>query len=164
MDLIPLIKSWTLECGRDTMTIDAVLNAQNPGLNPELIRAAFCEKYPHHDTLKAQYAYCLLRDNRAEEALVILQNLLEKSPDLFCARTYLVEIATTLKRLELAKHYINTAEVPLSIHAGIYLKWQNALASYYKATGEKAHQKVARKRAQQALDAIREEIEESFDD
>ena len=126
--------------------------------------ADFCEKYPHHDTLKAQYAYCLLRDNRAEEALVILQNLLEKSPDLFCARTYLVEIATKLKQLELAKHYIDTAEVPLSIHAGIYLKWQNALASYYKATDEKAHQKVARKRAQQALDAIREEIEESFDD
>ena len=63
-----------------------------------------------------------------------------------------------------AKHYIDTAEVPLSIHAGIYLKWQNALASYYKATDEKAHQKVARKRAQRALDVIREEIEESFDD
>lgn len=46
VDLIPLIKSWTLECGRDTMTLDAVLNAQNPGLNPELIRAAFCEIYP----------------------------------------------------------------------------------------------------------------------
>ena len=46
VDLIPLIKSWTLECGRDTMTLDAVLNAQNPGLNPELIRAAFCERYP----------------------------------------------------------------------------------------------------------------------
>ena len=31
---------------RDTMTLDAVLAAQNPGLNPELIRAAFCETYP----------------------------------------------------------------------------------------------------------------------
>lgn len=46
VDLIPLIKSWTLECGRDTMTLDAVVCAQNPGLNPELIRSAFCELYP----------------------------------------------------------------------------------------------------------------------
>ena len=46
VDLIPLIKSWNLECGRDTMTLDAVLCAQNPGLNPELIRSAFCDLYP----------------------------------------------------------------------------------------------------------------------
>ena len=48
VDLIPLIKSWNLECGRDTMTLDAVLSAQNPGLNPELIRAAFCDAYPEY--------------------------------------------------------------------------------------------------------------------
>lgn len=46
VDIIPLIKSWNLECGRDTMTLSAVLSAQNPGLNPELIRAAFCERWP----------------------------------------------------------------------------------------------------------------------
>ena len=46
VDLIPLIYSWNLEVQRDTMTLDAVLAAQNPGLNPELIRAAFCETYP----------------------------------------------------------------------------------------------------------------------
>lgn len=48
VDLIPLIKSWNLECGRDTMTLDTVLSAQNPGLNPELIRSAFCESYPQY--------------------------------------------------------------------------------------------------------------------
>ena len=48
VDLIPLIKSWSLECGRDTMTLNAVLSAQNPGLNPELIRSAFCEIYPQY--------------------------------------------------------------------------------------------------------------------
>ena len=42
VDLIPLIHSWNLEVQRDTMTLDAVLAAQNPGL----IRAAFCETYP----------------------------------------------------------------------------------------------------------------------
>lgn len=46
VDLIPLIRSWNLECQSDTMTLDAVLCAQNPGLNPELIRAAFCAAYP----------------------------------------------------------------------------------------------------------------------
>ena len=46
VDLIPLVKSWNLECQSDTMTLDAVLSAQNPGLNPELLRAAFCESYP----------------------------------------------------------------------------------------------------------------------
>ena len=48
VDLIPLIKSWNVECGRDTMTLNAVLSAQNPGLNPELIRSTFCELYPQH--------------------------------------------------------------------------------------------------------------------
>ena len=46
VDLIPLIRSWSLECRSDAMALDAVLSAQNPGLNPELIRAAFCEAYP----------------------------------------------------------------------------------------------------------------------
>ena len=46
VDLIPQIRSWRLECQSDTMTVDLVLSAQNPGLNPELIRAAFCEAYP----------------------------------------------------------------------------------------------------------------------
>lgn len=45
VDLIPLIRSWNLECQSDTMTLDAVVSAQNPGLNPELIRAAFCSAY-----------------------------------------------------------------------------------------------------------------------
>lgn len=47
VDLIPLIKSWRIECQSDTMTLDAVLAAQNPGLNPELIRSAFCEAHPN---------------------------------------------------------------------------------------------------------------------
>lgn len=46
VDLIPLIRRWNLECQSDTLTLDAVVSAQNPGLNPELIRAAFCSAYP----------------------------------------------------------------------------------------------------------------------
>ena len=45
VDLIPLIKEWTVEGRRDTLVLDAVLAAQNPGLNPELIRAAFCDEF-----------------------------------------------------------------------------------------------------------------------
>ena len=46
VDLIPLIRSWSLECQSDAMALDLVVSAQNPGLNPELIRSAFCEEYP----------------------------------------------------------------------------------------------------------------------
>ena len=46
VDLIPLIRSWHVEGRRDTLMVDVVLAAQNPGLNPELIRAAFCEEFP----------------------------------------------------------------------------------------------------------------------
>ena len=46
VDLIPLIQRFNLECQSDTLTLDAVVRAQNPGLNPELIRAAFCREYP----------------------------------------------------------------------------------------------------------------------
>lgn len=46
VDLIPLLRSWNLECQSDTMTLDIVVAAQNPGLNPELLRATFCEVYP----------------------------------------------------------------------------------------------------------------------
>ena len=28
------------------MTLDVVVSAQNPGLNPELLRGAFCRSYP----------------------------------------------------------------------------------------------------------------------
>ncbi len=46
VDLIPLIRGWNLECQSDTLTLDILVRAQNPGLNPELLRAAFCECYP----------------------------------------------------------------------------------------------------------------------
>ena len=49
VDLIPLIRSYSLECQSDTMTMDAVVSAQNPGLNPELIRSAFCAAYPQFE-------------------------------------------------------------------------------------------------------------------
>ena len=46
VDLLALIRSWNLECQSDTMTLDAIVSAQNPGMNPELLRAAFCQEYP----------------------------------------------------------------------------------------------------------------------
>ena len=49
LDLIPLIRSYNLECQSDTMTLDMVVSAQNPGVNPELIRSAFCAAYPQFE-------------------------------------------------------------------------------------------------------------------
>ena len=48
VDIIQLIRSWRIECQCDAIMTDLVLSAQNPGLNPELIRAAFCTEYPEY--------------------------------------------------------------------------------------------------------------------
>ena len=45
-DIIPLIRRWTLTAGEGNITLDLVLSAQNPGLNPVVIRDAFCAEYP----------------------------------------------------------------------------------------------------------------------
>lgn len=46
VDIIPLIHGQCkLEAGERELRLRAVLAAQNPGLNPELIRAAFCREY-----------------------------------------------------------------------------------------------------------------------
>ncbi len=46
VDLIPLIHRATVESRRDMLALDLVLSAQNPGLNPELICKAACERFP----------------------------------------------------------------------------------------------------------------------
>lgn len=46
VDLIPLIAKSTVEEGRDTIALDLVLKAQNPGLNPELLLAAIRANCP----------------------------------------------------------------------------------------------------------------------
>lgn len=46
LDLIPLIARSTVEERRDTITLDLILRAQNPGLNPSLLVQTICERYP----------------------------------------------------------------------------------------------------------------------
>ncbi|MPM60864.1 hypothetical protein SDC9_107718 [bioreactor metagenome] len=46
VDIIPLIRKCSFEERRDTVTMDAVLRAQNPGLNPELLVGALRETCP----------------------------------------------------------------------------------------------------------------------
>ena len=46
VDLIPRIRSWDLERGEGKLVLHAVLSAQNPGLNPELILLAFRQEHP----------------------------------------------------------------------------------------------------------------------
>jgi radical SAM-linked protein len=46
VDIIPLIRKLSFEEQWDTITIDAVLRAQNPGLNPELLMTALRDAYP----------------------------------------------------------------------------------------------------------------------
>ena len=46
VNLIPLIAQATVEERRDTITLDLVLRAQNPGLNPDLVVAAIRQECP----------------------------------------------------------------------------------------------------------------------
>ena len=46
VDIIPRIKQWKQEKVGNSIILDTVLVAQNPGLNPELICAALREEYP----------------------------------------------------------------------------------------------------------------------
>ena len=48
VDIIPNISSWSIKCQRGAMVADLVTSAQNPGLNPELIRTAFCAEHPEY--------------------------------------------------------------------------------------------------------------------
>lgn len=46
VDIIPLVKSYSItECGEKIM-LDVVICAQNPGLNPQLLLTAFEKEYP----------------------------------------------------------------------------------------------------------------------
>ena len=46
VDLIPLIRQATVEERRDTITLDLIVKAQNPGLNPELVVGAIRRHCP----------------------------------------------------------------------------------------------------------------------
>ncbi len=46
VDIIPLVKSFSITEENGAWILDAVLSAQNPGLNPQLLTAAFGREYP----------------------------------------------------------------------------------------------------------------------
>ena len=47
VDVIPLVKSFAVETGENAVVLDAVLSAQNPGLNPQVLLTALAGEYPH---------------------------------------------------------------------------------------------------------------------
>jgi pimeloyl-ACP methyl ester carboxylesterase len=48
LDIIPMVKEWTLEEGENQMVFRARIAAQNPGLNPSLILDTFAAEHPEH--------------------------------------------------------------------------------------------------------------------
>ncbi len=46
LDIIPMIQSWTVEQGEGALTWNAVIKAQNPGLNPSLVVDALVKLHP----------------------------------------------------------------------------------------------------------------------
>lgn len=55
LDIMPMIHRFSLLEEGSHLVINALLTAQNPGLNPELIRGAFVEAYPQ---FAPDYMYC----------------------------------------------------------------------------------------------------------
>lgn len=47
VDVIPLVKSFIITEEKDKVVLDAVISAQNPGLNPQLLITAFEREYPN---------------------------------------------------------------------------------------------------------------------
>lgn len=47
VDVIPLVKSFAITEGKNMVVLDAVISAQNPGLNPQLLITAFEREYPN---------------------------------------------------------------------------------------------------------------------
>ncbi len=46
VDVIPLVKSFSVTDEKDAVILDAVISAQNPGLNPQLLVSALEREYP----------------------------------------------------------------------------------------------------------------------
>ena len=47
VDVIPLLRSFTVEAGENEVVLDTVISAQNPGLNPQVLLTALTREYPH---------------------------------------------------------------------------------------------------------------------
>lgn len=47
IDVIPLVKSFSVTEQKDVVVLNAVISAQNPGLNPQLLVTAFEREYPN---------------------------------------------------------------------------------------------------------------------
>lgn len=52
VDIIPLVKSFSMTEEKDMVVLDALISAQNPGLNPQLLMTALEREYP---TLKPDF-------------------------------------------------------------------------------------------------------------
>ena len=49
VDIAPMIRDISFTQGENVLRAAVTVQAQNPGLNPELIRAAFCAAYPQFE-------------------------------------------------------------------------------------------------------------------
>lgn len=63
VDIIPLVKSFAITENGDELHLTAVIAAQNPGLNPQLLLKAFTENYPDLAPDFVRYHRCAVYDN-----------------------------------------------------------------------------------------------------
>lgn len=62
VDIIPLVKSFSITENEDSVVLNAVISAQNPGLNPQLLMTAFSKAYPEQVPDFVRYHRCAVFD------------------------------------------------------------------------------------------------------
>ena len=63
VDILPLVKSFSVTSNEDYLVLNAVISAQNPGLNPQLILTALAKEYPELAPDFVRYHRCAVFDS-----------------------------------------------------------------------------------------------------
>ena len=63
VDIIPLVKSFSVTEKEGNLVLDAVINAQNPGLNPQLFMTALAKEFPRMVPDFVHYHRCAVLDS-----------------------------------------------------------------------------------------------------
>jgi tetratricopeptide (TPR) repeat protein len=118
---------------------------------------------PKSKLIQKCYAEELIRAERFEEAIAVLEKLLEFYPTFYDVYSLVIDAATCLKQYDVAASYIQAMRIPLKMNTFSYLSYQEALKGYYEAIGDKEGEAVAKKYYEFGKDFLDEFVEQLND-
>lgn len=118
---------------------------------------------PKSKLIQKCYAEELMRAERFEEAIAVLEKLLEFYPTFYDVYSLVIDAATRLKQYDVAASYIQAMRIPLKMNTFSYLNYQEALKGYYEAIGDKEGEAVAKKYHEFGKDFLEEFVEQLND-